>query len=717
MGKIIGTTGSERLWIDDGSGSTLIPVISNNSFGTNNYIFPLSDGTPSQVIVTDGSGSLYWVDQSGGTGGGAPLNATYVTLSLNGSLTSERVLSAGSNISIQDLGANGSLFIHATGGSIYSGFPPIYIIGSEIKLHYTTTDFNLSDGSLIVLDSGIDHGSLSGLSDNDHPQYIGQGILPLGSIPNLTGSYLPQGNLPLGSLTSVIPQGVIPAGSLINSLPQGILPVGSIPSLIGSYLPQGQLITGSLPNNIIISGSIIAAYGSITTNIYAGSFVGYGGLLTGLSTGVTDHGSLTGLDDDDHPQYMDQGVLPAGSLINSLPQGILPLGSIPNLIGSYLPQGQVPLGSLSVVLPQGVLPVGSVPDSYVFNTGDQIDGSLIIDETNAEAFLVRKNADGGDVLTVDTTNSRILLNGYLYIETDSNSGFFIRRDTGDVSQFAVDCANQQIISYAKHLFYNHIYAGDDPMYVYDTNDNECVAFDTVASAVNNLSIANAATGNGPELNAAGDDTDIDVEVNPKGTGGLAVSGSGISTFQEAIIINEAGNDEDTRIEGDTDINLLYIDAGNNRVGISTSSPSQVLDVDGNIITNGEVMGCREAIQFNRTTINTDAYLGAAAVAFTATTGYVTLRPGCIVGLGINGTFTQTSAGSVTFYSKINDTNKLSVNILTAGTNTYSGYATQARNTAGQTFGAGSVLVVYADFQNFVGTIAPVSANLEIVYDT
>ena len=35
-----------------------------------------------------------------------------------------------------------------------------------------------------------------------------------------------------------------------------------------------------------------------------------------------------------------------------------------------------------------------------------IEGTQVIDVTNTEALLVRKNSDGGDVFTVDTTNSR-----------------------------------------------------------------------------------------------------------------------------------------------------------------------------------------------------------------------------------------------------------------------------------------------------------------------
>ena len=46
------------------------------------------------------------------------------------------------------------------------------------------------------------------------------------------------------------------------------------------------------------------------------------------------------------------------------------------------------------------------------------------------------------------------------------------------------------------------------------------------------------------------------------------------------IFNEDGADVDFRIEGDTDENLFRIDAGNDRVGIGTSSPSTLLELSG-----------------------------------------------------------------------------------------------------------------------------------------
>lgn len=48
----------------------------------------------------------------------------------------------------------------------------------------------------------------------------------------------------------------------------------------------------------------------------------------------------------------------------------------------------------------------------------------------------------------------------------------------------------------------------------------------------------------------------------------------------SLIVNEQGNDADTRMEGDTDANLLFLDASTDRVGIGTASPGVKLDVSG-----------------------------------------------------------------------------------------------------------------------------------------
>jgi hypothetical protein len=53
----------------------------------------------------------------------------------------------------------------------------------------------------------------------------------------------------------------------------------------------------------------------------------------------------------------------------------------------------------------------------------------------------------------------------------------------------------------------------------DTNGNELVNLTATSSAVNEFTLANAATGNGPVLSATGE-TNVDINLNPKGTGVL-----------------------------------------------------------------------------------------------------------------------------------------------------------------------------------------------------
>ena len=58
--------------------------------------------------------------------------------------------------------------------------------------------------------------------------------------------------------------------------------------------------------------------------------------------------------------------------------------------------------------------------------------------------------------------------------------------------------------------------------------------------------------------------------------------------QDEITFNEAGADLDVRIEGDTDANLLFTDAGNDKVGIGTNAPTKKLTVEGDISGSGNV---------------------------------------------------------------------------------------------------------------------------------
>lgn len=60
----------------------------------------------------------------------------------------------------------------------------------------------------------------------------------------------------------------------------------------------------------------------------------------------------------------------------------------------------------------------------------------------------------------------------------------------------------------------------------DSNGNEVIKTPATSSAVNELTVTNAATGNAPQIAATGGDTNIDLKLLPKGTGRIVMNGAG-----------------------------------------------------------------------------------------------------------------------------------------------------------------------------------------------
>lgn len=79
------------------------------------------------------------------------------------------------------------------------------------------------------------------------------------------------------------------------------------------------------------------------------------------------------------------------------------------------------------------------------------------------------------------------------------------------------CTSQNVVSTFTNLT---LTAG-----VNDSNGNELLKVVPVASAVNEVTLANAATGNAPTISATGDDANISLNLVPKGTGDVQIEGS------------------------------------------------------------------------------------------------------------------------------------------------------------------------------------------------
>ena len=72
----------------------------------------------------------------------------------------------------------------------------------------------------------------------------------------------------------------------------------------------------------------------------------------------------------------------------------------------------------------------------------------------------------------------------------------------------------------------------------DDSNNEYIKFVKTASAVNEISITNQATGSAPSIAATGDDTNIDFNLTPKGIGRVTLNGNGkIQGLAEKVNVN------------------------------------------------------------------------------------------------------------------------------------------------------------------------------------
>jgi len=77
-----------------------------------------------------------------------------------------------------------------------------------------------------------------------------------------------------------------------------------------------------------------------------------------------------------------------------------------------------------------------------------------------------------------------------------------------------------------------------------------------------------------------DDLNTGIFSSAADTFNVATAGVERMELGATTVFNEDGADVDFRIEGDTQENLFYVDAGNERIGINTSSPSKTFEMSG-----------------------------------------------------------------------------------------------------------------------------------------
>jgi|LakMenEpi03Aug12_release.lakeMendotaPanAssembly.Ray.scaffolds.fasta_scaffold247554_1 hypothetical protein len=152
---------------------------------------------------------------------------------------------------------------------------------------------------------------------------------------------------------------------------------------------------------------------------------------------------------------------------------------------------------------------GTITGNQVVTIPNGIEKTYIIFNNTVGAFTVQfKTASG---------------TGYTFATTDKTTRIFYSNGTNIIDSLLVNTAGIDTLT-NKTLTSPRIGTS-----ILDTNGNELALLTATASAVNEITLANSATGASPTISATGSDTNIGINLTPKGTGGIVLGAGAVGT--------------------------------------------------------------------------------------------------------------------------------------------------------------------------------------------
>lgn len=129
-------------------------------------------------------------------------------------------------------------------------------------------------------------------------------------------------------------------------------------------------------------------------------------------------------------------------------------------------------------------------------------------------------------------------------------------------------------------------AFDNATGIDDDSGNQQIIFNKTASAVNEITVTNAATGNNPNITASGDDTNIGINFTPKGTGAVTFNGTGkIQAVKEKVTVTAVATTGTTNFDFLTQAVLYHTTTATGQFTLNLrGSSSTTLD---NMLSVGE----------------------------------------------------------------------------------------------------------------------------------
>jgi len=223
---------------------------------------------------------------------------------------------------------------------------------------------------------------------------------------------------------------------------------------------------------------------------------------------------------------------------------------------------------------------GALSDNAIVTVPDSIENWWIINNASTNAYTVQVKTVSGTGITWATTDKGTKL---LYTDgtnvIDASSGF------GEVTLTnTVTLTNKTLTSPA---------IGTS---ILDTNAKELFLLTATTDAVNEFTVANAATTNGPTLSATGE-SNVDINITPKGTGSLLINPPSTGSL---TVSGNSGNAGTLVLGADTD------DTGSFNAsfapGVLTESTAYTLPL-AYAGTSGDVLASTDAGVLSWTTVS------------------------------------------------------------------------------------------------------------------
>jgi hypothetical protein len=158
---------------------------------------------------------------------------------------------------------------------------------------------------------------------------------------------------------------------------------------------------------------------------------------------------------------------------------------------------------------------GTITGNQVVTIPDSIEKTYIIENGTTGGFTVQFKTVSGTGVTFGTTDKSTKI---LYADGTNII------DTGVVSLTGIQTLTNKTLT--SPIINSPTITDPIINEINDANGNEEIIFTTTASAVNELTIANAATTNAPAISTTGGDTNIDLNLTPKGVGRITFNGGG-----------------------------------------------------------------------------------------------------------------------------------------------------------------------------------------------